>query len=766
MQLQQVTDANKGEAARPVGAPQAASVTSDLRDMLAVLLDSWQLVLAVVMAFFFIGLFRAWIAAPRYKAMSVVEVESRSSGSDYVQGADHKTFAAYAGANTIATEIEIIRSRSVLSEAVKAAGLDLVVQPRYLTAFGRSLAFRYHGSEPARPPLGLSSLSSYAWGGDKIEISAFNIPERYIEKKFVLVACDGGGFDLGVGGQQLISGAKRGEAVQGKLPDGEPFGIVVSTLVARPGTQFFVERLSIRHAVEALGRSLTIVQRGSLMPFANSILQLRIDGGDPTLVTRAANAVASAYSNWNVRNLSQEATRKLDFLNSQLPKVQADEAAADLALAEFRSQSPALVISDAARNVLEQSVALEQKLHEIEAQQALLSESVTSAHPLMQSLDKEHERLSGQRDALNKRLTQLPASQLKLLQLTRNSEVTGRLHEYLMNQIQEIRLVKAGTVGNVQIIDSALLPEAASGPSRLGILMMWVVVGGILGSAGAVLRRMFMLGVDRPEAIESLLRIPLFGVIPHSESEHLAGRDGRRTSAPSPGLLLAQMDSSDSAIEGLRSLRVALQFIPHESKCRIVALTGPAPRVGKSFISSNLAVTLTGTQERVLIIDGDMRRGTLARRFQLPRSSGLSEWLSGQAGLDQIITTVNPFLSIVVCGKTPPNPAELLSSTKMDELLAYGQANFDWVVLDTPPIMNLADGVLLCRRAMTTLLVVRHRITSAGEAHDCIRRCTASGIEIKGAIFNDYKPSASSYLRSTYGRHYYYSKYGRYGKAS
>ena len=739
---------------------------ADLRSFLATLLDAWQVIALALVATALAGLYFAWSYPPIYTAVTLVEVSSKSSG--YVLGQESLANApGYWGpSSTIQNQIELIKSRSILSEAVEQTALDLSVQPRLFPEIGSAWTRHHSGSGLAPVPLDIPQLDKYAWGGEKITITDFQIPGELRGQSFRLVAGTRGSYDLYAGDTVVIANGTVGETMQGKTAEGIDVRLNVGEMLAHKGTEFFLSRQALPSAAEALRGQLSIKERGGSSVYGGSgILEIRVDAGNPAAAMRAANAIATAYLKSNVRNLSEEATKKLEFLNQQIPRLQASVATADEALLQQKLRSGNLQLSEASKSLLTDVVDLEKRLSELELQRVELAQTYTAEHPAMVGVQRKREALLAERDALTRRMNGMPSAELKLLQLARDSQVANQLYVLLLNKAQEIRLVQAGTVGTVRIVDDALLPGGPSGPDRTGIFIKWLFVGFVLGATLGFIKKQISITANTPDELEQKLGVPIYATIPHSGAELAIWRKrgAGKVAAAGGTKLLAINDPTDPAIESIRSLRASMFFALTDSRSNLVVISGPAPDVGKSFVASNLAIIAASAGQRVLLVDCDLRRGHLHESFKLKRSPGLSEYLSQQAELKEVVHYPNPMLGVLTTGRIPPNPAELLASNRFSVLLEATRQHFDIVIADSPPVMNLADAVLVGRHAGAVFVVVRGGRSSLGEVRDALKRFAANNINVDGLVFNDFKPQMSGYLRGGYGKYYYYEqKYKRY----
>jgi tyrosine-protein kinase Etk/Wzc len=225
-------------------------------------------------------------------------------------------------------------------------------------------------------------------------------------------------------------------------------------------------------------------------------------------------------------------------------------------------------------------------------------------------------------------------------------------------------------------------------------------------------------------------------------------------------LLLSSTKDADPAIESLRSLRTALQFAMLDARNNVLMISGPTPNLGKSFVSANFANVLASSGKRVLLLDGDLRKGYLNQYFGLDRQNGLSEVISGSLDAsDAIRHEVLPGLDFMPTGEMPPNPSELLLNPRLRQVLDDLSMEYDAVIIDSPPVLVVSDATVLGTHAGTVFMVARESVTTLGELDDAQRRFQQSGTAVKGVVFNGVRQKLSSYYGYKYGYRYGY-KYG------
>lgn len=633
-------------------------------------------------------------------------------------------------------------------------------QPRYMGSVGAALARRHDGAGPADPPWFMPWAKEYAWGGETIEVTALEMPPELYGQGFTLVAGPNGTFGFtDAKGTELAKG-QTGVPLVVSLGRDLEMRLIVGKLVAREGTEFTITRIETKDAADWLRGSMRVVERGSKGAFIGSgILELTLRAGAPQLAANIANAIAQAYLRQNVDRLSQAAERKLEFLNSQLPRLQGELASAEQALLEQRSKSGPYQLSEGAKSILESLTGIEKEISELELQRAELSQTLTAAHPAMTAVVRKLSQLEIEKARINARIAQLPDAEARLLQLTRDSKVAGELYISLLNKAQELKVAKAGTIGNVHIVDTAVPVNYRVEPKAQRMLVTWTAMGIAAGLFAVFLRKHLNVTLVWAEDAEKKIGIPVYATIPFSSRQTEIDRGNGKST------LLAEVEPRDIAVESLRSLRASLHFAMMEAKRNLVVITGSTPNVGKSFVASNLAKLIADAGKRVLLVDADMRKGRIHRIFGFDRKPGLSEVISGKATLKEVAHQIgdSPFV-VVTTGQLPPNPSELLASDKFVSTIEAACHEYDIVIVDTPPILNLADTVVVSKSAGAVFVTIRGGVSTVPDVQDCVQRFAKNGIRVDGLIFNGLRPGVGSYVHPQY-YHYRY-RYSRYGTAN
>ena len=707
----------------------------DLSELIGTLIEAKWLISIIAGLFLVAGVFYALVATPIYQADAVLQIEEKSGGMPGL-GDLSDMLATDALA---ATEIEIIKSRNIIGKAVDKLNLTINAQPDYLPIIGAAIARRHSGAEVS------SGMGSYAWGGERIQLKRLVLSSYLIEDGVVLVTGKDQQYTLtGIDGEALLTGSV------GEVASGNGVEVFISELVAREGVEFNLRQSSRIKAINNLQEEIKVSEKGK----KTGILRISLDGEDPALISRIIDSVANLYLRQNVERMSEEAESGLKFLQKQLPLIKDEMEAAEIELNSYRMSKSSVDLTLEAQSLLDRIITIEAQLAELEVKRADISKKYTDVHPIMITLVNHEAKLKEQLEKINSRAHGLPKTQQEILRLSRDVEVATTIYTQLLNKVQELKVAKAGTVGNVRIIDTALTAEKPIKPKKAMIVLLSLVLGIFLGIAVAFVRRAMNKGVEDPDSIEKNIGIPVYANIPLSIKQALLDKDVAAGKAKHA--ILCEHDPKDQAIEGLRSLRTNLHFALLEAKNNIVMITGPAPGVGKSFVSTNFAHTIAQSEQRVLLIDADMRKGHINKEYDMTRSPGLSELITGEVDIKSAVRNTGfENVDVLTTGNMPPNPSELLMHENFEKYLGEFSKDYDLVLIDTPPLLAVTDAAVIGRLCGTTFVLLRYGVHSMAEIHAVTKRLRQNSIEPRGFVFNALQP------RKGYGK-YGYGKYGNY----
>ncbi|HWS05366.1 MAG TPA: polysaccharide biosynthesis tyrosine autokinase [Burkholderiaceae bacterium] len=317
--------------------------------------------------------------------------------------------------------------------------------------------------------------------------------------------------------------------------------------------------------------------------------------------------------------------------------------------------------------------------------------------------------------------------------LKREVDTNRELYDGLLQRYKEVGVAGDVRSNNISIIDRADVPDGRFKPNLALNLAIGMLLGGMLGVLAAFLLEFLDDTIKTPEDVEQKLKLAVLGVIPklgQKESVAAAIRDPRSTFA-----------------EAYRSVRTALQFATDHGVPRTLLVTSAGPGEGKSTTALTLAHKFTQLGKRVLLVEADLRNPSLHRTFgQRDQKIGLSNLLAGACTMAEATVDVDdPLLKVILAGPLPPNPAELLSSSKLVSLLTVAGERYDQIIIDGPPVLGLADAPILANAMEGTLVVISSATTKIGAAQAALKRLLAARARIVGGLLTKYDARAAGY---------------------
>lgn len=719
----------------------------DLGLLLAILKRGRVLIAACVIAALLSAMVYLWIAPPSYRADVLLQVERKANAVETLLNESTRPLEETA---SISAELELLRSRQVLSEVIERLKLEIVAEPRYFPVIGGG--FKYNADvDPYLAALAAPRLlANYAWGGETIVVSTLEVPPSYVDQPLLLTADGQGQYSLkGPAGEPLLTGYIRAPIIS------NGFTLQVDELTALPGTQFHVMRQSRMSALSALQQRLDSKEQGKL----SGIIKLSVYHENPARAAEIANAMALAYLAQDVTRRSREAKQTMAFIDSQLPQVRERLKTAEDKYNQYRLTRGSADLELEIKGRLERQVEVENQLVELQRERAALRESFAPLHPKILALDNQETRLRQEANTLEGWIKNLPETQRNLTRLMRDVHINTQLYLSLLNSSQEQGIAQAGNIGNSRIVDPALLPSEPVKPVPELILAMSLALGIFIGVAVTLLRHVLRQLVSDPRWVEQHFGLPVFAVIPHSKSEQRSRR--QRWQMRLQPRLLAHRNPHDTAIESLLVLPHTMQLTlaraapPNEAerpsksgRGQMLLVCGPRVGVGKSFVSANLAALLARTG-RVLLVDADLRHGRLHDYFGLPPSPGLTDLLAPRTHIIPHRVTDN--LHVLCSGHPVRDPAVLLQSTTLSQQIAAWTTQYDYVVLDSAPLLEVADTLALAPLADLCLLVLKAHAHNLSEIDLTLKRLLRAGGKVRGVLFNDVSPADMTYYTRVYG---------------
>lgn len=329
--------------------------------------------------------------------------------------------------------------------------------------------------------------------------------------------------------------------------------------------------------------------------------------------------------------------------------------------------------------------------------------------------------------------------------LKRAADTNREIYQMLLTRAKETGLSEQIKVNNITILDKATIPTSPIGPNTSRNIMLGIVLGLGLGTGLAFFAEYLDKSVKTDTEIREDLKMPLLGSVPiikikqeYARDKIILEKDGKYWSEP------------------FRVLRTNILLTSPDKPLKNILITSAGPQEGKTLVVSNLSIIFSQTGSKVLLIDADLRKPQLHNVFNLPREKGLSTYLVGEAGLEEVIQLTGiENLSVITCGKIPPNPAELLASQKMQEFSRLIRERFDYVFYDSPPLFPVTDAVILSASvADSVVLVVRANRTPKEIVKRSQDALNAARATLAGVVLNSLREDSNSYYYQ-----YYYAGY-------
>jgi tyrosine-protein kinase Etk/Wzc len=705
----------------------------DVKSYLHTLYDSRWLIGAITALITVVAVLYALVANPVYEANLMIHVEEESPNAS--KNILSEASSLFETKKAAIAEMELLRSRMVVARAVDNLRLFIDVQPKYfpIAAFW----FAKQGGSALSSP-GLFGYGGYVWGNESADVSVFNVPAALLNREFVITAQGRGHYRISGVGQRIVFDGLVGDRYQVQTPDG-PLEIRIDSLQANPGAAFYLKRRSRLGTIEAIQSAMVITEQGK----QSGVIEVKLQGENARRINALLSELGREYMRQNLARKTEEAEKSLAFLNLQLPILKRQLEESEDRYNQFRNKHGTVDLREEARMSLQQSAAARNRRIDLLQKKTELLARFTEDHPIVAALNRQRKEVEGEIDEIASRIKALPVLEQDEARLTRDIKVNTDLYTALSNTAQQLRLISVGRVSNVRMIDAPIAPEKPLKPNRPLIVVLALATGLFLGTLVAFARKAIKGGIDDPLKIERLLHARVvYATIPHSVSQDKLTRKARGDNLSTP--LLAQLMPEDPAIESLRSFRAALQFSMPHFKNNIVMFTGPTRDLGKSFIAANFGAVVAASGKRVLLIDADLRNGYLHRYFGVPREPGLSNTISGSmSAKDAIHHDVIDNLDFIATGTLPPNRSELLLHLNFGNLLESVSPHYDLILIDPPPILAVADALIIGAHAGSVFIMARSGVTTEDEINESIKRLNHAGISPQGVVFNDMAPRLS-----------------------
>lgn len=766
--------------------------TVHLRDYLEVLKRRKKIALISFGTIVLTTIIVSLIMFPTYESATTIMIEDEKG-----MGLPFVPFAEFTRADDkVNTQVMILKSRTVAEKVVNKMGLQLQAKPEL--RMGHILLRRLISPETRR-------------GG-------FN-HNPSIRIKLLKIAETAGGTYTGIFKNNrhfVLYDEREQEVGQGKV--GQVFSIPEFSLQVegegKKGKKFFFSLIAFPAAVKALQNNVEI------SPVRNSsLINIKVKGNDPFKTKEIADAIVAVYKEIMVSKRTREASQVIAFIEEQTKKVEEDLQQAEENLRKFKEKEQMVVLEAEIKSALERVANYEKeyksvenyrkqaeivlaamkgaelfpekealfslgaglnnhlliemgkKLAELSAQKSALRTMLKERHPRVEQVDREIKNIKqsimaeltglisslkvSEKELLNSmkkyeaKIQTLPFAEKELFGLERIVKVGQALNSFLLQKRAELGVTKASELGNFWVVDPANLPVAPAKPNILLNTLLALATGVILSLGIAFFIEYLDTSVKTPEQLTQITALPYLGAVYH----FISGEKEQE--------LKMLVEPHSSIAEAFRTIRTNLLFTFLGEEKKVILVTSSVPTEGKTFITANLAIALAQLNKKVLIVEADLRKPSLRRLFANERAPGLSNLLLKEkidAHHLPVKQTIIENLDLVPSGDTPPNPADLLGSERMEGFLSLAREKYDFVLLDTPPVSSISDALILAQKADGIILVVRSGNVERGILREALEKFSRIEAKLLGIVLNDVPLQESRYYKYHY---YYYEEEGK-----
>ncbi len=670
------------------------------------------IVLFVIVATMLGATYAMWVR-PQFTSDALLQVNVKGTSSKATK-AFGEMGAVLDLASPADAEIELIKSRMVLSYVVEAEHLYIWTVP-----------------------VGFWDRLLHKEG--RVDVDSLRIPEKVRAKKWFAIATSDNTYSILSSEGKVVLDGKVGEVAFTEYA-GDTLAIRVNFMDAHNGQKFMLMRGTPLKAERILAAGLNVMEKGK----QTGIIWVRYSHRYPDRAASILNTIAKTYLRQNVEMRSAEAEKTLEFLEAQLPGVKAKLDSAEKVLADYRHSIGSVDVTGETKAHLDKEGQLQRQIMQLEQERQAAMRLFKAEHPNVQTIVKQQNRVRAELAQLKKNAEKMPLTQQEVKRLQEEVAVNNEVYTNMLNNIQQLRVVRAGEVGNVRIVDFAQIEQSQTKPNKSRILMASVVFGFIFGVLFVFLMYILRNGVKSASEIERETGLSVFAKIPQSTSKILRGHRHLHHGQP---FVLQECD--DAVCESFRALQTALTFLMPNPEHSVILVMGLNPGAGKSFVSLNLAATMAASGKKVLLIDADMRRGVIHSGCKF----GLADVLLGLATLDTAAVPKHEGnLFVMNAGKTKLAACELLRGDAMDKLLKEARQKFDLVIVDTPPLNLVTDTELICPLVDYSLYVLHYGRNTIEEIKETIERVKRYSDKPGAIVMNHCEREPGRYGYGDYGK--------------
>lgn len=489
-----------------------------------------------------------------------------------------------------------------------------------------------------------------------------------------------------------------------------------------------------------------LARRIKVDPVKNSnVVLLIVDDYDALRAAGIANSLAKNFIAQDIENRNRKIREAGGWLEEQLVDLKNKIKVAEESLNKYVQENRMVAEKDAAQNMQNMLVGLKTRKSNLELSIAENAKRYKDKHPKMVALKTELENVTAKIRQETSEFLQLRQKLVQYNILKKEVDSNQELYTTLLARSKETGMSSQLQPTNIRLIDSARTPDAPFKPQKSKTVIMSIVFALICGFGFSMLMEYLDATIRTAEDVNIYVNLPFLGYIPKCNEKDFSTEGDKY-------IICSTLPTSPIA-ESFRALRTSLLFSsPEDKPIKTMLVTSSLPGEGKSFNAANLSWIFSQLNERVVLIDVDMRRPKINKMFGVEQSPGLSTYLTGNASIKDIIKPITRgknSISLITSGSIVPNPSELLSSNKIPALMTELKANFDRVILDSPPILIVADTSLLANMVDGVVLVIKGASTRLEAVLGAKKKLVESKGKVMGVVINDVQPEKEA-------RYYYY----------
>ena len=733
---------------------------NNLLGLLLVLLRGWKIIALFAILGLIIGVLYVRYENPSFKSDALIQIDETSQNLSGLGTNIAELLPP--DDSSVQAQIKLIRSRMVLEPVVDLLHLGIRLNDPAVNKIDRIRNNQTNVQINSADGVVLETSDG------RVQVSEFNVTEDYLDKPFTLLRTNTG-FVLSSGSEKFKGQLNKAHRFTGKN------GLIEITVNELPTGEHSIDitKQSLQITTDSINSALSVVEEGT----KTGMIELSLSGLNQKQVSLILENIVLSYSAQDQTRSSEQTIKTIEFMKKQIPALKQKLKESEAIFNKFRENSGTIDVVQEASILLSENAGLDTQISELKLKRADITTYYTNEHPLVIQINEQLSVLNARKQQIDNTISALPEVQREFLTLSEDVNIDREIYLTILKNYEQLKIVKAGEVSDARIIDLPINTNRTITPKKQLIMMLSTLAGALLGALLVFIMHLLRNVVKDPERIESKTGVPVIATIPRSAV--LSRLSTNKKAAPR---MLAHVDNSSLSYEAIKSLRTKLILsMPAvtlgSQKAKVLLLTGESPDVGKSFISANLAEVFAQLNKKVLLIDADMRMGKLHKVFGMSQYDGLADCLSlddsslqlnqlSKSADAQIMNDVFDFsienfihssgvehIDFMPRGKHPSDPESLLISEQFDALLTGLKSQYDYIIIDSPPLLAASDAMVLAQHADKVLMVTRYDNSMEKQLIYAIKQMHESNIQVDGIILNDVKQG----LMSKYSYHYRYA---------